>query len=172
MPRPITDVFADLPDPRRETENKLHRLTDILTLAVCAVISGAETWDAIAEYGRSKEAFFRRFLPLANGIPSPDTFGRVFAKLDPVAFADRFGRWMASACEAAGLVPVAIDGKSCRHAKKNTATGCLHLVSAWATQSRLTLGQVAVPEGSSEVGVIPDLLLILQRYVRSFVSHK
>src|SRR5262245_32961773 len=158
MPLPITDVFADLPDPRRETENKLHRLIDILTLAVCAVIAGAETWDAIAEYGRTKEQFFRRFLSLPNGIPSPDTFSRVFAKLDPKAFAHRFGRWMASACQATGLIPVAVDGKSSRGAKKATATGCLHLVSAWATQSRLTLGQVAVEDGSNEVAAIPDLL--------------
>jgi predicted transposase YbfD/YdcC len=161
MPLPITDVFADLPDPRRETDNKLHCLVDILTLAVCAVLGGAETWDAIAEYGRSKEAFFRRFLQLPNGIPSPDTFGRVFARLDPRAFADRFARWMTSACEATGLVPVAIDGKSCRAAKKATATGCLHTVSAFATQGRLTLGQVAVPEGSNEIAVIPDLLQTL-----------
>jgi predicted transposase YbfD/YdcC len=161
MPLPITSVFADLPDPRRETENKLHRLIDILTLAVCAVIGGAETWDAIAEYGRSKEAFFRRFLELPNGLPSPDTFSRVFAKLDPKAFADRFGRWMASACSATGLVPVAVDGKSSRQAKKATATGCLHTVSAWATQGRLTLGQVAVPDGSNEIAVIPELLQTL-----------
>ena len=82
-PLPLTAVFADLPDPRRETGNKLHRLTDILAIATCAVIGGAESWEAIAEYGRTKEAFFRRFLPLDNGIPSPDTFERVFAKLDP-----------------------------------------------------------------------------------------
>jgi predicted transposase YbfD/YdcC len=161
MPLPITDVFADLPDPRRETDNKLHRLVDILTLAVCAVIGGAETWDAIAEYGVTKEPFFRRFLGLPNGVPSPDTFSRVFAKLDPVAFAQRFGRWMASACQATGLVPVAVDGKSSRRAKKATATGCLHTVSAWASECRLTLGQVAVEEGSNEVAVIPDLLQTL-----------
>jgi predicted transposase YbfD/YdcC len=161
MPLPITDVFADLPDPRRETDNKRHLLTDILTLAVCAVIGGAETWDAIAEYGLTKESFFRRFLALPNGIPSPDTFSRVFARLDPRAFADRFGRWMAQACSATGLVPVAIDGKSARRAKKATATGCLHTVSAWATQNRLTLGQVAVEEGSNEVAAIPDLLQTL-----------
>jgi predicted transposase YbfD/YdcC len=161
MPLPITEVFADLPDPRRETDNKRHGLTDILTLAVCAVIAGAETWEAIAEYGRTKEAFFRRFLSLPNGIPSPDTFARVFARLDPMAFAQRFGRWMASACEAAGLVPVAIDGKSGRRARKATATGCLHTVSAWATQCRLTLGEVAVEEGSNEVAAIPDLLAAL-----------
>src|SRR5215203_4055512 len=71
---PITAIFADVPDPRRETANKLHRLTNILTIATCAVIGGAESWEAIAEFGRTKEAFFRRFLRLENGIPSPDTF--------------------------------------------------------------------------------------------------
>jgi predicted transposase YbfD/YdcC len=158
MPLPISEVLADLPDPRRETDNKLHRLVDILTLAVCAVIGGAETWDTIAEYARSKETFFRRFLELPNGLPSPDTFSRVFARLDPKAFADRFGRWMASACSATGLIPIAVDGKSNRAARKATATGCLHTVSAFATQARLTLGQVAVAEGSNEVAAIPDLL--------------
>ena len=161
MPLPITAVFDDLPDPRRDTENKLHRLTDILTIATCAVICGADTWDAIAEYGDTKEAFFRRFLPLDNGIPSADTFARVFAKLGPAAFSQAFGRWMAAACEGTGLVPVAIDGKSARRAKQNTATGCLTVVSAWATENRLTLGQVAVPEGSNEIGVIPELLRTL-----------
>src|SRR5579875_2816723 len=99
MPLPITAIFADLPVPRRETANKLHRLTDILTIATCAVIGGAESWEAIAEYGRTKEAFFRRFLPPENGTPSPDTFERAFARLAPGAFARAFGRWMASACE-------------------------------------------------------------------------
>lgn len=161
MPLPITAVFDDLPDPRRETDNKLHRLTDILTIATCAVICGADTWDAIAEYGDTKEPFFRRFLSLPHGIPSPDTFARVFAKLRPGAFAEAFGRWMAAACEATGLVPVAIDGKSARRAKQNTAAGCLTVVSAWATENRLTLGQVAVPDGSNEIGVIPALLRTL-----------
>lgn len=158
---PLTAVFDDLPDPRRETANKLHRLVDILAIATCAVLGGAETWEAIAAYGQSKEAFFRRFLPLANGIPSPDTFERVFAKLDPAAFSRAFGRWMAAACDATGLVPIAIDGKSVRAAKRATATGCLHLVSAWATESRLTLGQVSVPDGSNEIAVIPELLRTL-----------
>src|SRR3954451_869484 len=116
-PLPITAVFDDLPDPRRDTRNKLHRLTDILVIATCAVIGGAESWEAIAEYGRTKADFFRRFLSLDSGIPSPDTFERVFAKLDPVAFAKAFGHWMAAACEATGLIPIAIDGKSARGAK-------------------------------------------------------
>src|SRR3954465_14745576 len=150
---PLRPGFGGVPRPRRQTKNKLHRLTDILVIATCAVIGGAESWEAIAAYGRTKADFFGRFLPLDNGIP--DTFERVFAKLDPGAFAQAFGRWMAAACEATGLIPVAIDGKSARRAKRNTATGCLAVVSAWATENRLTLGQVAVPDGSSEIGVIP-----------------
>jgi predicted transposase YbfD/YdcC len=160
-PLPLTAVFDDLPDPRRDTRNKLHRLTDILALATGAVIGGAETWEAIAEYGRTKEAFFRRFLPLDNGIPSPDTFARVFAKLAPGSFAQAFGRWMAAACEATGLVPIAVDGKSARAAKRDTATGCLHVVSAWAAENRLILGTIAVPDGSNEVAAIPELLRTL-----------
>jgi predicted transposase YbfD/YdcC len=158
MPLPIATVFADLPDPRVENANKRHALTDILTIAVCAILGGADGWEQIAEYGRRKEAFFRRFLALTNGVPSHDTFYRVFAALDPAAFAQRFGRWMAAACEGTGLIPIAIDGKSARRAKRANATGCLCVVSAWATANRLTLGQVAVPDGTSEIGVIPDLL--------------
>ena len=158
MPLPITAVFDDLPDPRRETANTLHRLTDVLTVATCAVLGGADTWDAIAAYGEAKEAFFRRFLPLPHGIPSADTFARVFAKLRPDAFAAAFGRWMAAACEGTGLVPVAIDGKACRGAAADTAAGCLTVVSAWATTNRLTLGQVAVADGSNEIGAIPERL--------------
>src|SRR5947208_1954378 len=93
---PLTTVFDDLPDPRRETRNKLHRLTDILVIATRAVIAGAQSWEAIAEYGRAKQDLFRGYLALSNGIPSPDTFERVLAKLDPVAFARAFGR----GCEA------------------------------------------------------------------------
>jgi len=130
MPLSLTAVFADLPDPRKETANKLHKLTDILVLATCAVIAGADGREQIAQYGRSKEDFFRRFLELPNGVPSHDTFERAFAKLDPAAFADRFGRWLAGACDAAGLVHVAVDGKSARRSLKGTFSGCLHLVSA------------------------------------------
>jgi predicted transposase YbfD/YdcC len=161
MALPITAVFADLPDPRRETANKRHALTDILVIATCAVISDCDTWDDIAEYGDTKEDFFRRFLPLTNGIPSADTFARVFAKLNPTRFAEAFGRWVAAACERSGLTPIAIDGKACRSAPANNAAGCLTVVSAWATEQRLTLGQVVVPDGSNEIGVIPELLRAL-----------
>ena len=158
MPLALTTVFADLPDPRIETANKLHKLTDILVIATCAVIAGADAWEEIAEYGRRKADFFRRFLELPNGVPSHDTFERVFAKLDPDAFADRFGRWMAALCESAGLTHVAIDGKSARHSAGDTFTGCLHLVSAWAVENRLILGQRSVPEGGHEITTIPELL--------------
>jgi hypothetical protein len=94
--------------------HKLHHLTDILAIATCAVIGGAETWEAIAEYSCTKRAFFRRFLRLDNGIHSADTFGRVLDTLDPAAIAQAFGRWMAAACQATGLVPVTVDGQSAR----------------------------------------------------------
>ena len=162
MPLPLAAVFADLPDPRRQTANTWHRLTDILVLATCGVLAGAGTWDAIAAYGRAKEAFFRRFLALPRGIPSADTFARVFAKLDPTAFSAAFGRWMAAACDGTGLTPIAIDGKAARSAPRNTATGCLTMVTAWATENRLTLGQVAVPDGSNEIAAIPELLRTLE----------
>jgi len=157
----LTTVFADLPDPRIETANKRHKLVDILVIATCAVIAGADGWEQIAQYGHSKEAFFRRFLELPGGIPSHDTFDRVFAKLDPEAFADRFARWMAGACEVAGLVHVAIDGKSARRSPKGTFTGCLHLVEAWAVENRLVLGMRSVPEGGHEITTIPDLVAAL-----------
>jgi predicted transposase YbfD/YdcC len=160
-PLPLATVFDDLPDPRRDTRNKLHGLTDILVIATCAVIAGADSWDAIAESGRTKQDFFRGYLALPNGIPSPDTFERVLAKLDPVAFAGAFGRWMAAACRATGLIPVAIDGKSARAARRNTATGCLHVVTAWAVENRLVLGAAAVADGSNEIAAIPEPLRTL-----------
>ena len=161
MSLPITIVFAAVPDPRRD-RNKLHLLSDILVIATCAVIGGADSWESIVAYGRSQEAFFRRFLILTNGLPSHDTFYRVFAALDKTAFATAFGRWMAAACAATGLVAIGIDGKSVRGSKKATATGCLHLVSAWASDNRLTLGQVSVPDGSNEIAAIPELLRMLE----------
>lgn len=143
-----TRVFADLPDPRTETANKIHERTDILTIATCAVIAGAEGWEDIAEYGRSKEPFFRQFLELKSGIPSHDTFHRVFAKLDPDAFADRFARWMAEVGRATGLsrpdidgpAHVAVDGKSAHRSAKPTFSGCLHRVEVWDVGGGLIRG--------------------------------
>lgn len=145
----LVRVFADLPDPRMETANGRHELVDILVIATCAVIAGAEGWEQIAEYGEAKKPFFQRFLELPNGIPGHDTFNRVFAKLDPEAFADAFGRWMAQALEGTGLVPVAIDGKSARGSARATSTGCLQLVSAWAVNEGLVLGVRSVPRAGT-----------------------
>lgn len=160
MPLTMTQAFADLPDPRMD-RNKLHRLVDILTIALCAVVCGAESWEQIAQFGRSKEAFFRRFLALPGGIPSHDTFYRVFCLLDPAEFSKCFGRWMAAACEGSGLVAVAVDGKAVKGARRDTFSGCLHLVTAWAVENRLVLGQVPVADGSNEITAVPELLRAL-----------
>src|SRR5262249_13098868 len=133
MPLPIAAVFADPPDPRIDTANTLHALTDVLVIAVCAVIAGAETWEQIAARGRRQEAFLRRFLALPNGAPSHDTFYRVLAALDPDAFADRAGRWMAAARDGTGRTPAAVDGKAARTARRANAAGCLCAVGARAT---------------------------------------
>jgi predicted transposase YbfD/YdcC len=156
----IAELFADLPDPRLD-RNKKHRLDDILTIALCAVLSGADTWAEVEFYGRCKEPFLRRFLELPHGIPSHDTFNRVFALLDPGRFAECFGRWMAAVGEATGLVPIAIDGKAVRGAPRPTASGRLHLVTAWATANGLALGQQAVADHSNEVAAVPELLRLL-----------
>jgi predicted transposase YbfD/YdcC len=156
----ITDAFAELRDPRLD-RNKQHLLTDILTIGLCATICGCETWEQITAYGRAKQAWFATFLKLPNGIPSHDTFYRVFSLLSPTEFSRCFGRWMAAACEATGLRAIAVDGKSVRRAKRPTATGCLHLVSAGAGANHLTLGQVAVADGSNEIAAIPELLRVL-----------
>ena len=156
----ILEAFSEVADPRL-SRNRKHELIDILMIALCAVLGGANTWEQIAAFGVAKQPWFQRFLALPNGIPSHDTFYRVFALLNPTAFATCFGRWMAAACAATGLVPIAIDGKSVRRARRNTATGCLHHVSAWATHNGVTLGQVPVPDGSNEIAVVPELLRVL-----------
>jgi hypothetical protein len=117
---------------------------------VSHVIGGCDTWEDIAEYAETKGDFFCRLLPPANGIASADTFSRVFAKLNPARFAEAFGRWMAAACEGRGLVPIAIDGQAARSSPANTAAGRLTVVSAWASENRLTLGQVVVPDGAND----------------------
>ena len=153
-------LFADLPDPRVERTRK-HALADILVITLAATIAGAESFEAVAAFGRAKRDWLARFLPLANGIPSADTFGRVFARLDPQAFGACVAGWMAGVCEAAGLKHIAVDGKAVRSAPRNTFSGCLHLVSAWAAENRLILGQQAVADGSHEIAAIPELLRVL-----------
>jgi len=162
MPSEISFVeyFADLPDPR-VNRTKKHRLDDILGITLCAVISGADSFEEIERFGDARREWLGRFLALPNGIPSHDTFNRVLAALDRDTFAACFGKWMADLCERTGLMPIAVDGKAVRAAPGDTFSGCLHLVSAWATENGLALGQVAVESGSHEIAAVPELLRVL-----------
>jgi predicted transposase YbfD/YdcC len=152
--------FADLPDPRSDRTKK-HSLADILGVTLCAVICGADSFEEIERFGEARLPWLREWFPLPNGIPSHDTFNRVLAALDRKTFAAGFGRWMADLCEVSGLKAIAIDGKACRGAAGDTFSGCLHLVSAWATENGLILGQEAVADGSHEITAIPALLKAL-----------
>jgi predicted transposase YbfD/YdcC len=153
--------FAALEDPRID-RTRLHLLTDIVTIALCAVICGAEGWEDIAKYGVAKRAWLQTFLALPNGIPSHDTFRRVFCLLDPAAFQECFQRWIDALSEGLGVKRVAIDGKTLRRSFDRAAgKAALHLVSAWATEQHLVLGQVAVESKSNEITAIPKLLELL-----------
>lgn len=161
-PLDIAHHFADLPDPRHPDYQDYHLLGDILVIGLSAVISGADSWDGIAQFGRSKEQWLRSLgLKLPNGVPSHDTFNRVFSALDPDAFRRCFDGWIGAVCGSLDLVHVPIDGKSLRGTRGPEGT-CLHLVSAWSAQHRLTLAQVAVEGKSNEITAIPQLLAALE----------
>src|SRR5215213_2463597 len=147
--------FAELPDPRVNRTRK-HRLDDILAVTLCAVICGADSFEEIERFGAAREEWLKGFLALPNGIPSHDTFNRVLAALDRKKFAECFGRWMADLWVAAGLKPIAIDGKACRNDPGDTFSGCFLLNSAGATENGLILGQEAVADGSHEIAAIPE----------------
>lgn len=154
--------FHDLPDPRRETMNKLHLFIDVLTIAICAVICGASDWTAIAKFGKAKKAWFKKFLELPNGIPSHDTFNNIFSLINPDKFQSCFITWVTSIAELLPGEVVAIDGKTLRrsHDKPN-AKDSIHMVSAWASNNSLVLGQVKTDEKSNEITAIPKLLDVL-----------
>ena len=157
----IIKHFARLRDPRRN-HRKRHLLIDILVIALCAVICGANDWQQIATFGQRRRDWLKTFLALPNGIPSHDTFERVFDRLDPQAFLGCFQRWVDALTQALGLKHVAIDGKTLRHSGKPTVNfKPLHLVSAWASEHYLTLGQVATADKSNEITAIPQLLELL-----------
>lgn len=156
----LSHHFASLPDPRLDRTKK-HLLGDILIIALCATIAGADSWPEVERFGVVKLIWLKTYLQLPNGIPSHDTFRRVFARIDPKAFNRCVAAWMAGLCEATGLRHVAIDGKAARSAKKDTFCGCLFLVNAWAVENRLILGQEGVAEGTNEIGTVPDLLKVL-----------
>jgi predicted transposase YbfD/YdcC len=155
----ITKHFTQLPDPRRR-HRRLHLLQDILVIALCAVIAGAQDWQQIETFGRKRRDWLARFLELPNGIPSHDTFERVFDRLDPRAFQACFRDWVRVVQDTLCIRHVAIDGKTLR-GSGTARLGPLHLVSAWATAQRLSLGQVAVDAKSNEITAIPALLELL-----------
>lgn len=157
----ILTHFADLEDPRDE-RGKDHLLIDIITITICAVICGAESWVDIELYGQSKQAWFSTFLKLPNGIPSHDTFARVFARLDPEAMQQCFLGWIRAISALSAGEVIAIDGKKVRHSyDTGNGKGAIHMVSAWASANRLVLGQQKVDAKSNEITAIPLLLEVL-----------
>jgi predicted transposase YbfD/YdcC len=154
----IRKHFARLKDPRIN-RRKRHLLIDLVVIAVCAVICGCDSWPKIALFARKRRKWLQSFLELPNGVPSHDTFERVFARLNPEEFQGCFRQWMHALAERLGVKQIAIDGKTLRGSgRASGGLGPLHLVSAWATENHLTLGQVAVADKSNEIPAIPKLL--------------
>lgn len=158
----LLEHFQDLKDPR--VENLLrHKLIDIIGLTICAVICGADTWADIEEYGKAKEKWLKRFLELPNGIPSHDTIARLFAALNPETLQECFLSWVKAVAQLNEGEIIPIDGKTVRHSyDQGKKKGAIHMVSAWASQNRLVLGQVKVNEKSNEITAIPQLLKVLE----------
>ena len=166
----IMDHFQDLDDPRIE-RSKRHQLLDIVVIAICAVICGADSWVYVEMFGKGKEGWFRTFLDLPNGIPSHDTFGEVFSRLDPEQFQQCFMEWTQAVADLLPGEVVAIDGKPVlseaegtvrRSHDKRAGRGAIHLVSASASVNTFTLGQVKTEEKSNEITAIPRLLEMLE----------
>jgi len=157
----VSRYFTRLRDPRRQ-HLKRHLLIDILVIAICAVIANADDWQQVVTFAKRRRPWLQTFLALPNGIPSHDTFERVFDRLDPQSFQACFRHWVEALARTLGLGHIAIDGKTLRHSG-NAAKGWrpLHVVSAWASQVQLSFGQVAVDEKSNEITAIPRLLELL-----------
>ena len=153
--------FASLEDPRVKYLIE-HRLLDIIALTICAVICGADSWVEIEAYGHSKAEWLKSFLALPNGIPSHDTISRLFAALDPAQLQECFTSWVNAIAQLHEGEVVAIDGKSVRRSyDAGQGKGAIHMVSAWASENRLVLGQVKVESKSNEITAIPKLLEVL-----------
>jgi predicted transposase YbfD/YdcC len=141
---------------------KLHKLADIMTIAICSVLCMGDNFVEMEDFGKAKEAWLSTFLALSNGIPSHDTFNRVFRALDPEAFEKCFVSWVNSLRETISKEIVAIDGKTVRRSfDKASGPSAIHIVGAWARENELALGQVAVDDKSNEITAIPKLLRLL-----------
>ncbi len=154
--------FSNIEDPRISNHNKRHELMDILVLSILAIICGADSWVAVAEFGEAKIEWLKTFLTLPNGIPSHDVIGDLFARLDAEQLQTSFLAWINSLVTISDGNIIAIDGKTLRRSyDKGTSRGAIHMVSAWSVQNSLVLGQVKTDEKSNEITAIPQLLEML-----------
>ena len=157
----LAEHFSELEDPRRY--NKRHRLHDIIVIAICAAICGADDWITVEDFGHAKRSWFEEFLELPHGIPSHDTFGDVFRVLDPEQFRRSFIQWVQAVNEVTGGQIVPIDGKKLRRSHDKTlGKNAIHMVSAWAAENHVVLGQIKVDDKSNEITAIPQLLDLLE----------
>ena len=158
----IEEHFSAIKAPRID-RTKRHKLIDIITITLCAVISGAESWEDIELFGNCKYEWFKSFLELANVIPSHDTFNRVFARLKPQQLEKCFGDWVKSISNLLPGEQIAIDGKTLRHSfDRNSDQKAIVMVSAWARDSGLVLAQTKVSKKSNEITAVPELLKVLE----------
>jgi predicted transposase YbfD/YdcC len=158
--RPIVECFEGLPDPRMDRTRR-HKLIDILVMGLCSQLTGGESFTDMEDFARVRLDWFKTFLELPSGVPSHDTFNRVFSAIDPHAFLDCFSQWVEGVCPNLSEEVVAIDGKALRRAL-NEGESIPYIVSAWATRSGLALGQVKVDEKSNEITAVPELLRVLE----------
>ncbi len=157
----LSSYFSEIKDPR-VTRTKKHLLKDILVIAILAVIAGAEGWEDIENYGISKQEWLTEFLELPNGIPSDDTFRRVFERLDPSAIENGFTKWVQQLIPSLEQKIVPIDGKCLKSSyERERGIKALHLVTAWVAEQNLTLGQIKVEDHSNEITAIPALLELI-----------
>jgi predicted transposase YbfD/YdcC len=156
----LVECFGDLPDPRMVNKCR-HLLVDIVVMGICATIANADTWEGIADFAQEKAAWLKQWLALPNGIPSADTFRRVFEHLDAQAFQLRFHQWVQAVFRVTEGQVIALDGKVARGTCDAQGQGGLHIVSAWASANRLTLAQMKVTDKANEIVAIPQLLELL-----------
>jgi hypothetical protein len=159
--RSLLKHFGKLKDPRIERTKK-HQLTDILVIAILAIIAGAQGWEDMENYGISKKTWLEEFLELPNGIPDDDTFRRVFQFIEPEVLNRCFFGWVETLVNSMGGEVIPIDGKTIRGSyDRNRGQSALHVISAWASEQRLVLGQMKVEDKSNEITAIPALLELL-----------